>query len=297
MDIQYLDNYNGYGKCIELTRGNIKLIATLDIGSRIIYYGNDFNFFYEDTDNLINMQGDFFDTNFKKGESWRIYGGHRLWKSPEDMASYAPDNYPVKLEVLDNSITLTSDIEKLTGIKKSINIAMQEDGSVKVTHRFTNHSDKSINVSLWALSVMDKNGILIAPLNTEDTGYLPNRNYVYWPYSDINDTRYRIYDNFFTVKQADMPPFKVGYLSPVGRLGYYLNGRMFIKKYDTDITLNHPDFNCNTEVYTNSLMLEAESISPLNLIEPAKSATHTEYWSIINTGEKAPAELYDILMK
>ena len=75
-------------------------MITIDIGPRIIYYGTDnFNFFNEDIDRNISKSGEYFDKEYKVGETWYLYGGHRVWKSPENLDTYTPDNYPIDYEM------------------------------------------------------------------------------------------------------------------------------------------------------------------------------------------------------
>ena len=96
MESHVIEEYQNFGKVVKFERNGIILRITLDIGPRIIYYGTeDQNFFKEDVDRNGSMNGEYFDKNFKSGESWYLYGGHRVWKSPEDLETYTPDNYPV----------------------------------------------------------------------------------------------------------------------------------------------------------------------------------------------------------
>ncbi len=63
--------YKGWQNCYRMTNGQIELIATTDVGPRIIrfaFVGED-NIFGENPDQ-VGKTG---------GEEWRIYGGHRLW--------------------------------------------------------------------------------------------------------------------------------------------------------------------------------------------------------------------------
>ena len=89
-------NYKTYGKCAKLSKGGKTMLVTVDLGPRVIFYGMDGgeNIFYEDEKDLINKGGEFFDKNLAGKGIWHIYGGHRLWKSPEYIDTYYPDNSP-----------------------------------------------------------------------------------------------------------------------------------------------------------------------------------------------------------
>src|SRR5512137_2580373 len=50
--------------------------------------------------------------------TFRLYGGHRLWHSPEGMPrSYVPDNEGCGVERSDNSVLLRGCVETPTGIR------------------------------------------------------------------------------------------------------------------------------------------------------------------------------------
>ena len=54
-------------------------------------------------------------------------------------------------------------------------------------------------VSLWALTVLAGGAVVKAPLDTSDTGLLPNRNLVLWSYNSIKDPRLTVDDDCVTV--------------------------------------------------------------------------------------------------
>ena len=72
--------YKDYGHCIHLTNGVIELIATVDVGPRIVRYG------YVDGVNILNdnqsafepVTDDEYEKYFGKGKQFNNYGGHRL---------------------------------------------------------------------------------------------------------------------------------------------------------------------------------------------------------------------------
>ena len=76
--------YKNYGKCICLENGKIRLIATVEVGPRIIFFGfcNGENVLFEDIDR------NFYILNRNYGV-WYAYGGHRLWLAPEEI----PETY------------------------------------------------------------------------------------------------------------------------------------------------------------------------------------------------------------
>jgi hypothetical protein len=68
-------SYRGWPNCIRLANDEIELIATTDIGPRIIHLSK------PGGENLFGVMPD--TEGETGGDEWRLYGGHRLWHSPE----------------------------------------------------------------------------------------------------------------------------------------------------------------------------------------------------------------------
>ena len=119
------ENFKNYGKCAVFERGGVKLMVTLDVGPRIIWFGTDeFNFMNEDLERNVQKGGEFFDEHYGKGATWYLYGGHRVWKSPEDLETYTPDNFPVEADVRGNGGTFTWDGCDLEGRRVASGVYM-----------------------------------------------------------------------------------------------------------------------------------------------------------------------------
>ncbi|WJH34527.1 DUF4380 domain-containing protein [Paenibacillus sp. CC-CFT747] len=132
--------YGRWGRAVRLTNGVVELVASLDFGPRIIRFGfvDGPNFFMEDAEEAIVQQGDHFAP--VGGGAWKIYGGHRLWTSPEAVPrSTYPDNDPVEWKEIENGIVLTPPEERWTQLQKEIEVRMEPaSGEVTVVHRVTN---------------------------------------------------------------------------------------------------------------------------------------------------------------
>lgn len=275
-------NYKKYGKCAKLSKGGKTMLVTVDIGPRIIFYGEDGgeNIFYEDIDDLINKDDGYLQKNLAGKGIWHIYGGHRLWKSPEYMDTYYPDNEPVAVEETDDGVTFVSPVEITTGLKKSIKIKMSDDGNAIIEHGFTNCGENvTPPIALWTLSVMEKGAIAKIPLSTEDKGLLPNRNLVLWSYTDIKDERLQIDNDCVTLSQKNIS-------RPI-KLGMYVDQPIEVKVKGMTLRIEYPaprgeyaDFCCNVETYTNDIMLEIETLSSLKELKKGESAVHTVKWSL-----------------
>ena len=116
-------SYANYGKCVEFYRGGVKVLVTVDVGPRIIYFGTEnFNFMNEDIARNVNKGGEYFDENFGKGTLWYLYGGHRVWKSPEDLETYTPDP-PVRSQSrwpLEEPLTAETSVYRISTLETAI---------------------------------------------------------------------------------------------------------------------------------------------------------------------------------
>lgn len=276
------ENYKNYGKCVALRKGGKKMLITVDLGPRIIFYGYEGgeNIFFEDLSDAINRDSDFIRKNLKGKGIWHIYGGHRLWKSPEYEDTYYPDNAAVKVVEKEDRIDFIPEVETTTGLQKILSVKMHEDGNAEVTHTLVNVADKATPpIAIWTLSVMDKGAVAEIPLSTENTGLLPNRNLVLWSYTDVKDERFTFENSFVKVAQKEK--------TSAFKIGAFVKNAVFVNikgmKFGLDFDVKDGDFadySCNLECYTCDKMLEIETLSPLTVLKPAESVSHTVKMSL-----------------
>lgn len=284
-------SYKNFGKCIKMENEAATLIVTVDVGPRIIYYGlnGKKNIFREDINrdsfNDKKQLHDFFETE----ENWYIYGGHRLWSSPESYPeSYTPDNHPVPYEKV--------------GERHIMAITMSETTShVTVKHAIKNIADYEIKLAPWCLTVAEKGGVEIIPQCTKDTGLLSNRRAVFWAYSDVRDPRFFMCDKYMTLAQTDKPEaFKIGVNNEDGWGAYLNNGQLFIKRFDFDPLGEYPDYTVNYETYTNQYIMEIESLGTLEILHPGDFTEYDEHWQILecnDTFDRTDPESIDAFVK
>ena len=259
MEIQENFKYGGWKNCIRLINGEVELIITTDVGPRIIRFAfiGDQNLFGE----VKQQQGK------TGGDEWLLYGGHRLWHAPEAKPrTYFPDNNPVDYHWDGKTLKLIQGIENTTGIQKEIEITPASGkSSIRVLHRLINRNLWDIEIAPWALSVMAQGGRAIVPQEPYQTGeenLLPVRPLVLWSYTKMKDPRFIWGTKFIQVKQDPGAKTyqKIGVLNTLGWAAYYLNGQLFIKRYNYSPGARYPDFGVNTEVYTNPDILEMFSL-------------------------------------
>jgi hypothetical protein len=280
--------YGEYGKCVQVSNGKVEIVATLDVGPRIIRYGfpGKANMFCNNLEPVYEKTG------------WKIMGGHRLWIAPEhDILSYEPDNSPIEYKRVPGGIVLIGNPEKSTGVTKEIVVALEEEGTnVAIKHMVTNNNLWPVEFAAWSISVMAPGGLEVVPVNKQDTGLLGNCSMSLWPYTSLNDKRVDWGNKYITLQQdKDCEyPFKFGITNPLGWAAYFNNGMMFTKKFqyiDSDGTV-YPDNGMNYETYTCDFMTEMESLSPIYRAECGESVTHLELWTLVDDVE-APGENSD----
>jgi hypothetical protein len=271
-------SYGGWKHCIQVTNNVADLVITGDVGPRIIRFG-----FLRQENEMCEIPAQM---GLTGGDEWRMYGGHRLWHSPESKTStYEPDNKPVKWEDIPDGIKTVQDIEPNTKIKKEMEITLfQGTGRARIIHRLTNTGVQPIELSAWGISAMAPGGKEIIPLSRKDTGLLPNRVMVLWPYTNLRDARLYLGEKYVILQQnTDVKqPLKIGILNEDGWAAYFNHGHLFLKYYKHVAGAGYPDFNVSYETYTNDLMLEMETLSPLTLLQPGEHVEHEDTWELFD---------------
>jgi len=278
MDITENYKYGGWEKCIRLDNGEIEMVVLTEVGPRIIRFGfiNDINVLGENKEQQGKTGGD----------EWTIYGGHRLWHAPEDRKrTYFPDNSPVRYEWEGKTLKVMQDIENKTGIQKEMDITFGIGNSVTIIHRLVNRNLWAIEAAPWAITVMARGGRAIMPqelYKSGDESLKPVRPLVLWPYTKMADERFAWGNKFIQLRQVPgaKEKQKIGALNTAGWLAYSIGKFLFIKRCKYDPDMKYPDFGANMEVYTDSEVLEMETLGGLAVIPPGGSAEHVEEWHI-----------------
>lgn len=277
--------YKNYGKCLSISNGAMELYVTIDLGPRIIkcnLAGRE-NLMFEDIERQKTQD---VSSVFGEGKTWNIYGGHRMWLSPEKFPeTYYPDCDKVVYSVNPSGATFEAPVQDVTGLQFSLTVAMDEnEPKVKLTHTVKNTKKTAVEGALWCLSVMDKNGVAVLPLPTEDTGLLPSRSLAIWPYTDMSDPHFfwGEHDIAFRQDPAVERPTKIGLNDTVGKAAYLGHGQALVKSFVTEHgTATYPDFGCSAEMYSCNLFMELESLSPIRKIGKNETITHEEEWTLV----------------
>jgi hypothetical protein len=183
---------------------------------------------------------------------------------------------------------------------------------VRVTHRLANTGAKPLDVSPWALSGMALGGTALIPQPALDLhpsefpkdrkvvtkDYLPNRELVLWPYTNLADGRYAFSRHFLRISHyPEKPATKIGLKLATGWIAYANRDYVFAKHIAYDPTQPYPDGGVNFEFYTDSTILELESLAPSLPLAPGAVREHIEHWVLHKTaadlrGEKSALEFF-----
>jgi hypothetical protein len=217
--------------------------------------------------------------------SFQLMGGHRLWHSPETLPrTYIPDQ-PVTVETLPDGIRLSASTEPGSGVAKTIEIHLTpKQPAVTIRHELRNDNLWTIELAPWALTMFRLAGTAIFPQavgNADPHGLLSNRHLELWPYTDVRDARLHLDNDFILFKaNAALPPSKIGYYNPHGWMAYWLDGILFVKRYQPQPHAAFPDNGCNTETYCNDQFIELETLGPLVKLAPGERVVHEETWEL-----------------
>lgn len=271
-----IETYRNFGRCLRVEHGNLELYATLDLGPRIIRFnliGHD-NIFYEQPDELNELCSE---------GGWRLYGGHRLWVSPETDLMYWPDNKPVAYAVDEDSITFTGTPNEYQGLEMSITLRFLDDNTVSAEHTARKVSGDSMRCAAWALSVMDDGAVAHIPWKGTPGGLTPTRFLSLWSDTSLADERICFKDDKVIFSQLPHKDeyFKVGLWCGDMTAVCYSKGQAFIKTISVVDGAIYPDNHMNVEIFICRHMLEYETLGPLtDLVNIGDTCTHTEIWKL-----------------
>jgi hypothetical protein len=291
-----MDNFHGLPIAV-LENAQIRLEYLTTAGPRIIglsYHGSP------------NMLADVYDmvVDTPYG-AYSMLGGHRLWIAPESPEnSYVPDKTGLSVQKIPQGVILSGASETSTGIRKSIRIELDPAAAlIRLVHTIVNESSSPVSYAPWAITQFCQGGTVLLPQpmeNSDPHGLLPNRLLVLWPYTNINDARLSLRDDFILVRaEAALPPMKLGYANRAGWVAYWRDGSLFRKSFDLLTGVTYPDGGCNAEVYCGDRFVELESLGALGALAPGQAAQLGETWEFYPGLDVpfVPKEIQELLLK
>lgn len=275
---KFLTNTN----CMQLSNGKIEMLVSLDFGPRILFFGSPGgkNQLYI---NLKDFQaGD-------KPDSFKVYGGHRLWTAPEDpQTTYIADNDAVQWRQDGTDLQIIQPANQRQPLEKEFHIHMETDSPVvSIHHYLTNRSSRTINFAPWAVTQVDSGGVAVMPLPARGThadNLLPTSSLVLWAYTNLADPRLLWGYRFIRVQQNPRyaTPLKLGVSSAEGWLAYTNHGQLFTKQTTILSGKSYPDRESSVEIFVNDEFLELETLAPIANVAPGERVEHVETWQLID---------------
>lgn len=264
--------------CIEIAQANLSLLACTSVGPRVLALrvNGEQNIFAELPD---------FTLENPNGETFHLYGGHRLWYAPEiPEVTYLPDDQPVAIVEDRDAIRMTQPKEKGSGIQKEISLQFLTDGAVRVGHTLKNLGDKNVVCAPWAITMLKPGGVAILPQPRRIPGTTdkqPNRALVLWPYTNLSDDLIDWGNDFVLVTaQRKRDAVKVGCPNPDGWMAYFWEGVLFVKFARYTPAALYYDLNASSQCYCNDQFLELESLGRKTVLRPGESVDHLEVWKV-----------------
>ncbi len=286
-----IEAYPNFGRCLRLENDHVELCVTLDVGPRVIHFarpGGD-NVFYTDVNSELDSTNEELKEKYGSDAVYKFYGGHRLWRAPEEyLITYCPDNDPVEyvIDEKNNRVTFTPPPQPKTGLQMSMTITLNDQtGEVTVDHKIENVGKRKATVAAWAITQLKNGGVQILPQSKRETGFLWDRTLSIWPYTNMADPRVTWGDNAILLRgdSAIQRAFKLGTLNEKGWALYCTEEICYLKRFELpNRDLEYPDVNCNYETYTNHQFLEMECLGPVTQLAPQESTGLSETWSLYN---------------
>ena len=268
---------------------SLELVVTTGVGPRVVELrsrkGRAGNLFFQ------------LPADEKRAYGYLFRGGHRLWHSPEDLVrTYQPDDEPLAVRPLSRGVALTQPIEKMTGLEKAMSLEFIGDRTVRVTHTLTYHGRSSVECAPWALTMLRGGGYGVLPLLPKGShaagDLLPTYALVPWTYTDLALPVWSPHRDFLGIDtRRAKTAQKLGITNYPGWSAYWLDGVTFVKAARVVADAKYPDLGCCWETFTNGAMIEFETLGPLVELQPGASATHVEYWSVLDGFGKPDSDI------
>jgi len=284
-------SFGGLPNCYRIANATADAIVSTDIGPRIVRYG------FIDGENLL-AELPHLTISTSLGD-WKPWGGHRLWVAPEHMPeSYAPDNGPVRFELLgDSAIQLDQPVD-VAGYEKRMTLELASEGSnLSVRHRVINRRKSTVEIAPWGITAVNGPGETLVPqepFQSHDDYLLPVRALVLWSFTDLTDPRIRLGRKFLRLRAdaARPEPQKFGVSNRQGWCAFHQekSRQLFVKRHTWETEAVYADEGANFQTYTAGTYLELETLGALQRLAPGESADHTETWQLFSDIDLGPTD-------
>lgn len=270
-----------YGKCVHVIAGPVTALVTIDKGPRILSYS------FTGQENILYTE-----PKPKQEGVFHPLGGHRITISPEQEASYYPDNEPVTYTVSEDGVEFTAPRRRESGLQLSMELLFNEHtADMMAVHTLKNHSKERVHVGLWSITMLLPGGTLLLPQNIAPSdASAPNRVFAFWPGSSPQDYRLHLGENDQYIRldaQCENRPLSLGINNQPGWAAYVLGENTLLQRYVHSEGVWYPNHGCSFRASITGNCLQLETFSPLYWVEPGNTIRHAENYSLFQTPENA----------
>jgi hypothetical protein len=266
---------------LEVTTSKLRLVATLDRGPRIAFFGR------PGEENLLYWKKD----GAGYGD-WRLLGGHRVWvtrpMADESEDAYAADNDPCELSESGEAITVTGSLHPFLKTRRGISIRQVDEDSVEVTSFVRNEGSMLYSAGVWCPTcTLPRPGMSLGiPLGDRQLDWDVVRLVFARRWAGhsarVNDPQIRFNEDFMIVEPQGVETKRMLW-APHGILALTWPDRKlsFIKRTHSDPGGQYPQ-GCNLAVYVGpgNFMLELESMGAERALVRDQTAVNVETWRL-----------------
>lgn len=293
--------FGGWERNLRFANETAEVIVTLDVGPRIMSYR------LTDGANVLKVIPEELGRSGEK--EWMLRGGHRIWIAPEvKVITNTLDNGPVDTRTEpDGSVVFLDKVETPIRVAKELRVKMCPSSSrVEVGHLLTNTGPTPLPIASWGITALAGGGTSVVPLpalGSSSIDFQPNHGFVVWPYARLNDPRLQFGNHSVSLQHSPSArPFKIGFTGDFPWAAYFVKECLFLKTFSYDAAATYTDKGSSLEIYTDASLLEIETLSPLQTLQPGESVAHTEYWHLFPMPlrpqtEEATTEIITSLLK
>lgn len=265
-----------FGRCLEVVAGPNRVLLSLDFGPRIVSLTT--SLASSGTGNLLWVEDE---AAPAMGGGTRLRAGHRLWTAPETEATWVDDERAVDI---DDEGFLVAAVDG-RGVARAFRVRAEGDDFI-VEHRLRNDTAVDVEVAAWGVTMFRAQArvqVQLPPFQPWPEAVQASSSLSLWPYTRLDDSRLQLGARTLTVAhKPGLSSSKIGGFLPAPIV------RTFIEDGDDDIIVEkqwpgvvgarHADQGCNWEIYVDSGVIEAESLSPLTMLAPGAELRHDERW-------------------
>ncbi len=275
-------NLKYYGKCVSINNGTVKVIVSVDVGPKIIFWG------YTNGENMLYIPYNIleYDEHISQKIPPDIFFkryGHEIMLEYENSNPVVLSSGTTIYSILQDGVVFSCSSPKL-GISTNLEIIIQDSSnSIMIVHSIENINEKAQSFSICSSTFVTQDGTLIVPQNVEDLGNSPNRVLALWKKSNINDSRLYVtneYLRFNNLSTDNLSVLKLGINNRQAWSTYTKDGITFLKHYLHNKKAKYLNFDSSFIIDSKKALLSLKVLSPIYNVQKNEIAKMAEYWSL-----------------